>query len=131
MIAMPVSSSPFSRASWIGDAPLYFGSRDGWMLMHPCLAKFNKLFGINSPYATTIITSGLSFLIVSISVLSIFSGCRVFSPSSFAAVLTGGGVITPLFPGLSGWVTTACILNSLLLASIFSVGTANSGVPKK
>lgn len=109
IMEIPVLSSPFRSVSWIGDAPLYRGSREGWMFMQPCFGKSNNSFGISPPYATTRIASGLSSLMVFMKFLSIFFGWWTFSPNFSASILTGGGVIFLLSPGLSGCVTTEVI----------------------
>lgn len=107
----------------MGEAPLYFGRSDGWTFMHPNFEMFRSFLGIISPYATTMIMSGLFF--------SISSGWTTFSPNFSASILIGVGVIFLLFPSLSGWVITPKILKDLSAASATRDGTANSGVPKK
>ena len=49
IIDIPVDVSPFKIADWIGDAPLYFGRIEKWILIGETVGKFNNQLGIIFP----------------------------------------------------------------------------------
>ncbi len=49
IVVTPVTSSPAIIARSIGAAPLYFGSKDAWTLIHPLGGMFKITLGIRRP----------------------------------------------------------------------------------
>ena len=132
MIVTPVTSSPFRTAYCIGDAPLYFGKSDAWILTQPYFGISRISFDKICPKAAT--TKISAPYVLSSSTASgalILAGCKTVSPCARAHSLTGENCTFRSRPFcLSGCVTTA---KTSCPASISasSAPTAKSGVPIK
>ena len=125
----PVSVSPFKMAECIGEAPLYFGSREECTFIIPYFGISIISLGIILPYATTTIKSGLtSFILLITSSSFILFGCIISISLSRPNCLTGEYIILfPLAFRLSSFVKIS--FKSVFLYTVSRLGIANSGVP--
>ena len=125
----PVSVSPFKMAECIGDAPLYFGSREECTFIIPYFGISIISLGIILPYATTTIKSGfISFILLITSSSFILFGCIISMLLSSPNCLTGEYIILfPLAFRLSSFVKIS--FKSVFLYTVSRLGIANSGVP--
>ena len=106
---MPVCLSKFMIDLWIGAAPLHLGKRDAWILMKPFLVKFNILFGIICPYATTIAISAFNSFKYLYSSLFFFNETGALNYKfNVSDILWIGDLLTlwPLCDFRGGWVYT-------------------------
>ena len=130
-VEIPVNTSPFKSACWIGAAPRYFGNKDPWRLIAPFFDNDKKLYG-NIRKATTINKSAFKMLILSCKT-SLFkdSAGKKLSFNSFANWPTGVYDNDLPRPNCLGGLLTTASKSCFELFNAFRIGQAIAELPIK